>query len=164
VRGADALQPGDEIVLFGDGSKSDDATGIVAVPRVRRPDADPARSAAPQGPDRRPDAVDHAVIQAFEDYRVIAFWFDPSHAKDDNAEGDESFWMPLCDEWMRRYGRRLKFWATKTGDRQHAVAWDMSTPAHQATFVPAVERLDTDIQAGDFHFHQVGRRRGCSGT
>src|SRR5205807_1848927 len=72
------------------------------------------------------DAVDHAVIQAFDTYKVAAFWFDPSHAKDDNSEGDESFWNPLCDEWMRRYGRRLKFWAVKTGDRQHAVAWDMS--------------------------------------
>jgi hypothetical protein len=152
----DALQPGDEIVLFGDGSKSDDATGIVAtrvsdgltqVLHVQQPRKG-------QIVDR--EAVDHAVIQAFDTYKPVAFWFDPSHAKDDNAEGDESFWQPLCDDWMHRYGRRLKFWATKSGDRLHAVAWDMSTPGHQATFVPAVERLDTDIQSGDFRFYQVG--------
>jgi hypothetical protein len=152
----DVLLPGDEIVLFGDGSKSDDATGIVAV-RVSDGLTQTLHVQQPrkgQIVDRA--AVDHAVTEAFGTYRPVAFWFDPSHAKDDNAEGDESFWQPLCDEWMHRYGRRLKFWATKSGDRLHAVAWDMSTPGHQAMFVPAVERLDTDMQLGEFRFHQLG--------
>jgi hypothetical protein len=97
------------------------------------------------------------VTQAFETFTVVAFWFDPSHAKDENAEGDTSFWQPMCDRWMSRYGRRLKFWAVKTGDRQHAVTWDMSKPSNLAVFVPAVEQLDSDMQAGEFRFHQVGQ-------
>jgi hypothetical protein len=101
----DALEIGDEIVLFGDGSKSDDATGIVAV-RVSDGLAQTLHVQQPkkgQIVDRA--AVDYAVTQAFDMYRPVAFWFDPSHAKDGNAEGDESFWQPLCDEWMSRYVR-----------------------------------------------------------
>lgn len=158
----DALQPGDEIVMFGDGSKSDDATGIVGV-RVSDGLTQTLHVQQPkkgQVVDR--EAVDHAVTQAFDTFKVIGFWFDPSHAKDENAEGDESFWMPLVDEWMARYGRRLKFWATKTGDRLHAVAWDMATPAHQATFVPAVERLEADMKARNFRFYQAAGVEGSS--
>jgi len=150
------LQPGDEIVLFGDGSKSDDATGLVG---VRMSDGltqvlhvqQPKRG---QIVDR--GAVDLAVITAVKTYKVVAFWFDPSHAKDEDAEGDERFWWPLCDEWMHRYGRRFKFWAVKTGDQKHAVAWDMTSPTRQAQFVAAVERLDEDIQAGHFKYARSG--------
>jgi hypothetical protein len=94
------------------------------------------------------DAVDHAVIDAFDRFTVLGFWFDPSHAKDDDAEGDSRFWWPLCDEWMARYGRRLKMWAVKSGSSRHAVAWDMSSTTRQAVFVPAVEQLEADLKAG----------------
>jgi hypothetical protein len=147
------LQPGDEIVLFGDGSKSDDATGLVAcrmsdglcqVLHVQQPKAG-------QIVDRK--AVDHAAIEAFNTYKVVAFWFDPSHAKDDDStDADNRFWWPMCDTWMSRWGRRLKFWSVQTGDKRHAVAWDMSSPLRQAMFVPAVEQLETDIANGAFEF------------
>jgi hypothetical protein len=65
--------------MFGDGSKSDDATGVLGVRisdgltqvlHVQQPKAG-------QIVDRA--AVDHAVTQAMATYKVIGFWFDPSH-------------------------------------------------------------------------------------
>jgi hypothetical protein len=141
------LEPKDEIVLFGDGSKSDDATGLIA---VRMTDG-LAQVLHFQQPRRKQivdrNAVDHAVIGAFNTYRVVAFWFDPSHAKDDDAEGDNRFWWPLVDEWAVRYGKRLKLWPVLTGPRRHAVAFDMTNPAHQAVFVPAVEQALADLES-----------------
>jgi hypothetical protein len=148
------LAPGDEVVLFGDGSKSDDATGLLAV-RVSDGLAQVLHVQQPRkGSIVDRDALDHAVTLAFGTYDVIGFWFDPSHAKDDDAEGDNRFWWPLCDDWMARYGNRLKFWAVNSGDRRHAIAWDMTSPARQSLFVPAVEQLETDIENGQFRFHR----------
>ena len=147
------LEPGDEIVVFGDGSKSDDATGLVAV-RVSDGLAQVLHVQQPKAGgivDR--DAVDNAVVAAFGTYKVLGFWFDPSHAKDDDStEGDNRFWWPLCDEWMARYGPKLKYWAVLSGERKHAVAWDMTTPGRQALFVPAVEQLESDIESGTFRY------------
>jgi hypothetical protein len=95
-------------------------------------------------------------VQAIDTYSVVAFWFDPSHLKDEDAEGDERFWWPLCDEWARRYGPRLQFWAVKTGDGKHAVAWDMSKPSHQAQFVPAVEQFEADLTNGELRLVRSG--------
>lgn len=151
------LKPGDEVVLFGDGSKADDATGVVAC-RIEDGLTQTIHVQQPkkgQIVDR--SAVDHAVTEAHVVYKVRAFFFDPSHAKDDEAEDDERFFWPLCDEWSKRYGKRYKVWATKTGDKQHAVAWDMTSPTRLAVFVPSVEQLDADIKAGSFRFYQSGR-------
>lgn len=135
------LDEGDKIVLFGDGSKSDDATGIVGV-RISDGHAQVLHVQQPKkGQIVSRDAVDHAVIQAFERYKVMAFWFDPSHAKDDDAEGDNRFWWPLVDEWSQRYGKRLKCHPVKTGNRAHAVAFDMATETNQKTFVEGCEQL-----------------------
>lgn len=147
------LEPDDAIVMFGDGSKSDDATGIVAVRisdgftqtlHVQQPKAG-------QIVDR--DAVDYAVIQAFATYRVQAFWFDPSHAKDDDAEGDARFWWPLVDEWHERYSKKLKIWPVRSGNRRHAIAFDMLIPSSQQQFVPACEQLESDVVSGAFQHH-----------
>lgn len=146
------LQPGDVVVLFGDGSKSDDATGVVAcrisdglcqVIHVQQPKAG-------QIVDR--GAVDHDVIKAFERYRVVAFWFDPSHTKDDNAEGDGRFWWPLVDEWSTRYGKRLKCWPVKTGNRAHGVAFDMSLELNQKLFVENCGQTLTELERGEVLF------------
>lgn len=142
------LQAGDQVVLFGDGSKSDDATGLVAcrvsdglaqVLHVQQPKAG-------EVVDR--DAVDHAVVEAVERFRVVAFWFDPSHAKDDDAEGDNRFWWPLCDEWSKRYGRRFKCHPVKNGTRAHAVAFDMALPTNVAQFVAATELTLGEFESG----------------
>lgn len=150
------LQPGDEVVLFGDGSKSDDATGLIAV-RVGDLFGQVLHIQQPRkGKIVDRAALDLAVVAAVAEFKVVAFWFDPSHVKDEDAEGDERFWWPMCDEWAVRYGRRLKFWAVKTGDGRHAVAWDMIRPTHQAMFTAAVEQLDTDFQEGAVRFARSG--------
>lgn len=156
----DSLELGDEIVMFGDGSKSDDATGIVG---CRISDGlcqtlhvqQPRKIKGVRGIIDR-GAVDYAVTESMANFKVRAFYFDPSHAKDDEAEDDERFFWPLCDEWSTRYGRRLKIWAVKTTDNKHAIAWDMTSHARLAQFVPAVEQLDADITNGQFRFHQIG--------
>lgn len=145
------LEPGDRIALFGDGSKSRDDTGLIA---VRLSDGltkvlwffHPTDG---QIVDR--DGLDTAVEQAFETYKVVAFWFDPSHAKDDSATGeDDRFWWPLVDRWHTRYSKRLdkKFWAVKSGDRTHAIAFDMLKPGPQQLFQPAVSQVRDDLENG----------------
>ena len=148
----DFIADGEPVVLFGDGSKSDDATGFVAcrmsdglvqVLHVQQPK---------KGEIVNRDKVDLAVMDAMVKFKVLAFWFDPSHAKDDDAEGDSRFWWPLCDEWTQRYGKKLKLWPTRAGDSKHAVAFDMLLPSSQAKFVPAAEQTASDIDALEFTF------------
>jgi hypothetical protein len=152
------LVEGDEVVMFGDGSKSDDATGLLLV-RITDGLAQVHHVQQPKkGEIVNREAVDLAVAKAFATYKVVAFWFDPSHAKDDDAdEGDTRFWWPLCDTWMTRYASRLKYWSVSTGDRRHAVAWDMTSPARQAMFVPHVEQLAADITTHVFRFAESAR-------
>jgi hypothetical protein len=143
----DELQPGDEIVMFGDGSKSDDATGLVAC-RVRDGLTQVLHVQQPKkGQLVSRESTDLAVANAFADYKVIGFWFDPSHTRDENAEGDERYWWPICDQWALRYGRKLKHWAVKTGPSRHAIVWDMAVAAHTGSFTGAVEQLDEDIES-----------------
>lgn len=154
----DGLVPGDEVVLFGDGSKSDDATGLVAV-RMSDGLVQVLHVQHPKkGQIVNRDAVDLAVADAFGTYKVVAFFFDPSHAKDADAEGDARFWWPMCDDWAKRFGPKLKHWAVKTGPKQHAVAFDMTTPGSQSAFVPAVEQMTSDVENSSkedllFRFH-----------
>jgi hypothetical protein len=143
---------GEKVVLFGDGSKSDDATGLLAV-RISDGHAQVLHVQQPKAGkivDR--DALDHAVIEAMATFKVMAFWFDPSHAKDDDAEGDNRFWWPLCDEWSQRYGRKLKCWPVKSGTRTHAVAFDMALETSQQIFQPACEQVLGDLEAGTVTF------------
>jgi hypothetical protein len=149
---ADRLVDGDEIVLFGDGSKSDDATGLVAcrvsdglcqVLHVQQPKA---------GTIVDRNAVDLAVSDAFRRFKVVAFYFDPSHVKDDDAEGDNRFWWPLCDEWMARFGKRLKMWPVQSGPKRHAVVFDMSALSNLAQFEPAAEHALGDLTSHTLRF------------
>lgn len=152
-RKGERLALGDTIVLFGDGSKSDDATGLVACRmsdgflqtlHIQQPAAGEIVNRA---------EVDAAVDAAFEDYRVVAFWFDPSHAKADGSIEDDRFWWPLVDKWHEKYGRRLKVWAVKTGARKHAIAFDMLLSASQQLFQPAVSQLAEDLANGAAAHH-----------
>jgi hypothetical protein len=97
-------------------------------------------------------AVDHAVIEAMDRFKVMAFWFDPSHAKDDDAEGDNRFWWPLVDEWSQRYGKRLKCHPVKSGNRTHAVAFDMALEANQKVFVEGCDQVLVELEAGEVTF------------
>lgn len=152
ARTTERIHKGEKVVLFGDGSKSDDATGLLAcrlsdglcqVLHVQQPKKG-------QIVDR--DAVDHAVIEANREFDVRAFWFDPSHAKDDDAEGDNRFWWPLCDSWHQRYGAEYECWPVKSGNNAHAVAFDMVKPGNLAIFVPGVEQTLTELESGELRF------------
>ena len=144
-----SLEDGDQVVLFGDGSKSDDASALVAVRlsdgvgellHVDQPNKGEIVS--------RP-AFDNAVAKAFERFTVVGFWFDPSHAKDKHAAGeDDSFWRPLCDDWMARYGRRLKLWAVTNGHQRHAIVFDMARSSNMEVFVDAAMRTREDLESG----------------
>lgn len=150
AREALAFQPGDRIVAFGDGSKSGDASGLIGV-RLSDGYAQTLHFQQPTDGelvDRA--AFDAAVTVMFDTYKVVAFYFDPSHAKAHDAVEDDRFWWPLVDGWHRRYQMRLdkKFWPVKSGPKMHSVAFDMSSPAAQALFQPAVTQLADDLRAG----------------
>lgn len=149
------FQPGDRIVMFGDGSKSGDDTGIVGV-RLSDGFAQTLHWQHPKDGELVNRAeVDAAVVVAFDTYKIVAFWFDPSHAKADDAMDDDRFWWPLVDDWHRRYGARLnkKYWPVKTGTRAHSVAFDMLTTPAQQLFQPAVQQLSEDLAEGEAPHH-----------
>ena len=142
------IEDGERVVMFGDGSKSDDATGLL-ICRMSDGLLDVMHFQQPRdGEIVNRTAVDAAVDEAMERFKVHAFWFDPSHAKDDAALDDDRFWWPTVDAWHQRYSRRLKLWPTKSGDRAHAVAFDMLKPSAQQLFQPAVSQLADDLENG----------------
>ena len=133
----------DPIVMFFDGGKTDDHTAIsgyrlsdgylFAIGHWGRPS---------NLDDREPwfaprTEIDERVQKAMDRFTVVAFWADPSHARDD--ETDVAYWDDLIDSWHRRYKDRLLLWAVRTGTGQHSVRWDMTSPAHQQTFVQGAE-------------------------
>ncbi|MGA5767436.1 terminase [Streptomyces pseudogriseolus] len=143
------LQPGDEIVLFFDGSKSDDATGLAA---CRMSDGFVTAVGVWQRPANWPsdvpwrvprEEVDGTVDQVFADYRPIAFFADPGAGHDD-ADG-ERYWDGFIDAWAQRYGRKLKLKAVTGGANRHAVLWDMRDRRRQQTFTEAVDRFYRDV-------------------
>jgi bifunctional DNA-binding transcriptional regulator/antitoxin component of YhaV-PrlF toxin-antitoxin module len=149
---SERLVDGDAVVLFGDGSKSDDATALVAC-RLSDGFCQLLHIQQPRkGENVDRDAVDHAVVEAFERFTVRAFWFDPSHARDDDDPEDAGFWWPMVDAWARRYGRRLKCHPVKSGNKAHAVAFDMATPTAHQTFVQGCEQTLTELEAGEVAF------------
>jgi len=148
------------IVAFFDGSKSDDSTAIVGC-RIsdgycfligvwQKPKGEAGKKwLAPR------NAVSRRVKDMFERFTVVAFWGDPSHAKDDqNDEGDASYWMPSLDQWMRDYKNfpdgtpRLdpRHWPVKTGLRTHAINWDMSSADRTKAFIAASEQTIADFE------------------
>ena len=155
-RQGEKLQPGDSVVLFGDGSKSGDDTGLIA---VRTTDGlaqllhhqHPGKDEAGHPLLVNRNELDAAVIKAFDDFRVIAFWFDPSHAKADDEVEEDRFWWPFVDRWHERYHRQLdqKFWPVKSGTRLHSVAFDMSGTLNQQIYQPAVTQAADDLEQGE---------------
>ncbi|MEF9521266.1 terminase [Streptomyces sp. RB13] len=144
-----SLEEGDDLVLFFDGSKSDDATGLVGC-RMRdglvktlgvwqRPANWPGDQ-----PYRVPrDEVDGVVDHVFARYKPLAFFADPG-AGYDEADG-ERYWDGYIDAWAQRYGKRLKLKAVSSGHGQHAVMWDMGDRRRQQLFTEAVDRFYRDV-------------------
>ena len=152
--------PLDPIVAFFDGSKSDDSTAIVGC-RIsdgycfligvwQKPKGEAGKTwMAPR------NAVDRRVNEMFERFNVVAFWGDPSHAKDDE-EDESSYWMPMLDKWMRKYkdpidsikhsGLDPKHWPVKSGLSKHAINWDMSGADKTKVFISAAEQTVEDFE------------------
>ena len=145
------LQPGDEIALFFDGSKSDDATALVGCrisdgqiftlglwqkpPKARRGDS----WVAPRAD------VNHRVREVRKTYRVVGFFGDPSHTREDGSL--DRFWTPILDEWHRDFGTSLLVWAQPN---KHAISFDMSNSSGEgAKFVAAAEQFTEDVDNGD---------------
>jgi phage terminase large subunit-like protein len=120
----DALAAGEQITLGFDGSRSHDATALVA---CRASDALLVPLAIFEAPAGAPDwevpasAVDAAVADAFERYRVLRAYFDPP------------LWQTEIDAWAREYGTPVRPWATNRPGAMSA----------------AVERFRTDLLSGE---------------
>ncbi|WP_407563320.1 terminase [Streptomyces sp. 184] len=143
------LERRDEITLFFDGSKSDDATGLVGCRMsdglVKTLGVWQRPAGWPDGvPYRVPrDEVDGVVDQVFAEFRPVAFFADPGAGHDDRD--GERYWDGYIDSWAQRYDRRLKVKAVASGPRRHAVLWDMRDPKHQPAFTEAVDRFYRDV-------------------
>lgn len=147
--GTPPLTQKDELVLFFDGGKSDDATAlagvrlsdglVVTLGMWQRPPAERGKNwVAPRA------IIDDVVDRTFEAYKIVAFFADPSHSVDD--ETGERFWDGLIDEWHRRYGDRLELWANPGKQHGHSVMWDMASPRNTALFTAAAERCAMEIE------------------
>lgn len=127
----DPLDPGAEIALFFDGSKSDDSTGLLG---VRVSDGAPFLLGAweKDGPDWQVNqaAVDRRVREVFDLYDPLAFYADVKEFEQ------------YVDTWGTEFGDRLLVDATP-GRNRHAVAWDMRS--HTKDFTEATERTLVDI-------------------
>ncbi|MDQ3485024.1 MAG: terminase, partial [Actinomycetota bacterium] len=118
---------GDQIAMFLDCSKSEDATGLVG---CRLSDTFVFELGVWQRPRGErghgwlvPRAeVDAVVRAAFERYDVAWFGVDPSPAKDDTTEA--LYWMALVDQWHRDFAKDLPVWATP-GVHGNSVLFDM---------------------------------------
>lgn len=140
------------VVLFFDGSKSNDSTALVGCrvsdgytflvglwerPKGKRGDT----WLAPR------EAIDARVAEAFDTFTVVAFWADPSHAKDD-ADGVR-YWDTLIDSWHLTYGERIpeEHWAQRAGDKVSSIMWDMANPAHATVFSEAIVRAEDEFDS-----------------
>lgn len=142
------LEAGDEVVVFFDGGKSDDATAAVwcrisdghcgVVGMWQRP---PKVRMGEWVVDRM--KVDATVTEFVESHNVVALFGDPSHNRDD--ETMELFWQPLLDQWHTRWKGKLRLWARRGQKDAHAVTFDMSDPKNLATFVQAVGVTTAEI-------------------
>lgn len=140
------VKPRSKIVIFGDLSKSRDMTAIIGcdvdtgyvftigywgAPPGRR--SHKARWRAPRG------EVLARFREAFDRFNVVACFVDPSHALADEDDEGLGYWDAVLDTLHRERKDRLQLWAQSTGERQHSIIWDMSSPSHQKTFVLAAE-------------------------
>lgn len=147
------VRPDEPIVMFFDGSKSDDATALVGcrvsdgycfVIGVWQPPPQKRKKTSYVIPRSE---VDARVEEAFERFNVIGFWADPSHAKED--ESGAAYWDGIIDEWHRRYKGQLQVWSTKTGANPHSIMWDMASPLRTKMFVEAAEQTKAELEYVD---------------
>lgn len=131
---------GDDVVLFFDGSKSQDATALIGcrvadghvfTVGIWEPD--------PRDSDDVVDVfdVDWTVRGAFERWRVLGFFAD--------VREWESFTKV---DWPEAWKDSLKVWAQPSGKSAEAIAWDMRN--HVRDFTLAAELCEAEIREGQF--------------
>lgn len=144
------LELGEQIVLFLDCSKTEDGTALVGARlsdgfrRVfgywQRPPGERGHGWMVSR-----EKVDATVRKVFEDYQVVGFFGDPSHAVED--ETFLRYWDPVFDRWHQDYSRRLKIWPTATR-RGHSIMFDMSDFNNLKAFVAQVAICEQEILDG----------------
>lgn len=149
------LQAGDQIAMFLDCSKSEDATALIA---CRLHDLFVTELGCwfrPKGWDDKRDGrwlvprevVDDRVRHAFASWRVEWFGVDPGPAKDDDQVA--LYWADSIAGWTVAFRDRLKVWATP-GAQGSPILFDMrlSTPGGRArnlAFTKAAELVQSWI-------------------
>lgn len=151
------IEDGEDIVMFFDGSKSSDGTGLIGCamsdghiftiggwePDLRKPD------------DLIPVAeVDATVEKAFEQWSILAFFADVKE-----WEGFTKI------TWPERYADQLLVHSVPGGKDPQAIAWDMRS--HSFDFTAACELTENEITERSFtqdghpmlHRHIVNARR-----
>ena len=145
------VDPDDPIVVFFDGSKSDDATGLIG---VRLSDgysfvlgiwSKPAGDAGKGWLSPR-EQVSARVDEVFERFTVAAFWADPSHTLDDDST---RYWDGHIDNWHRKYKEKLQNWPVQTGVATHSIMWDMASRTRTEQFAAAAELVRSEIHHKD---------------
>lgn len=149
------LAPGDKIVLGFDGSKSRDATALVAL-RVKDMAAFPLgvweRPGGPAGEGWQVDRglVNSAVLGAVRRFKVVGMYADVRE------------WESYIDDWHEAFGGGLVVQASQQGN---AIAWDMRQGGAKPTL--AHERLVESVLEGklkhdgnpDLRRHVLNARR-----
>lgn len=158
-----SVEPGEEIVMFLDCSKSDDATALVG---TRMSDGHVFTLGMWQRPPgKRGDGwlapreeVDALVDLTFDKYTVVGFFGDPSHVLDD--ETMDRYWDPLFEAWHLKYRHKLRIWASGSkGGKGHSVMFDMAARDNARTFAAAVGYTLEEIKSGSFTYDADARLR-----
>ena len=132
------VEPGEKIVMFFDGSKSNDHTALVGC-CMEDGHIFKIGHWKPEKPLGVVNvaAVDAGVRRAFNTYNVVAFWAD--------VREWESFTRTA---WPEDFGDRLIVPAVRGGMSASPIAWDMRSHAYQ--FAEAAETAFTEIQQQAF--------------
>jgi hypothetical protein len=151
------VDAGAPMVMFFDGSKSDDATALVGCDVETGHVMTLGCWEKPPGPDGKGWQVDRADVDrtvraVFADRQVVAFF------------GDVKEFESYIDDWARDFGEELVVQAT-VGRYAHPVAWDMRGRVKE--FTEACERMEIDIRERDvthdgdsrLHRHMLNARR-----
>lgn len=132
------VEPGEKIVMFFDGSKSNDHTALVGC-CMEDGHVFKIGHWKPEKPLGVVNvaSVDAGVRKAFDTYNVVAFWAD--------VREWESFTRTA---WPEDFGDRLIVPAVRGGMSASPIAWDMRSHAYQ--FAEAAETAFTEIQQQAF--------------
>lgn len=153
------VEPGEQIVMFLDCSKSDDGTALVGARLLdghrwvigywQKPTGGRGKDwVVPR------EEVDGTVRRAFDQFQVVGFFGDPSHVLED--ETMNRYWDTLFDEWHRDFKQQLLAWA-RQGKDAHSVMFDMTHLDVQKRFVAQV--ATTEQEMADMAFTHDGDAR-----